>query len=241
MKHLVVSLHDFHPGSLDLIGRQVEELAAWGVGQTSILVVPHFHRERTTASDPASLAFLERCASGGHDLVLHGYYHQQAGHELATLFWSAFYTSGECEFVDLSEGEAKHRIEWGRRLWDERGWPLHGFIAPAWLMPEKHDHLLRRLGFLYTTRLRAFKVLPKALEVASQSLCYSTRSWWRRSASFQWNPVLFSRLRGKPLLRLSLHPRDLEYPELRMQIREIVEMALADGYQPITYAAYAQM
>jgi len=52
--------------------------------------------------------------------------------------------------------------------------------------------------------------------------------------------VLFARLRGKPLLRLSLHPHDLEYPDLRQQIREIVQMALADGYQPITYAAYAQ-
>jgi uncharacterized protein len=240
VKHLVVSLHDFHPGSRSLIEDQIRQLSGLGVGCFSILVVPHFHHGKPTAGDAASVDFLEERNAAGDDLVLHGYYHQQQGHDLKTLYWSTLYTSGECEFLDLGDGEASHRIEQGRKLWDERGWPLHGFIAPAWLMPEKQDHLLRRLGFLYTTRLKSFKVLPKSSVTDSQSLCYSTRAWWRRTGSYYWNPVLFARLRGKPLLRLSLHPRDLEYPDLRQQIREIVQMALADGYQPITYAAYAQ-
>jgi predicted deacetylase len=148
------------------------------------------------------------------------------------------YTAGEGEFYDLAYDEAARRLRLGREILS--GFDLQGFIAPAWLMPEKQDHLLRRLGFLDTTRLNSFKVLPKSSVTDSQSLCYSTRAWWRRTGSYYWNPVLFARLRGKPLLRLSLHPHDLEYPDLRQQIREIVQMALADGYQPITYAAYAQ-
>lgn len=241
MKHLVVSLHDFHPGSRVRIERQVRELRELGVPHTSILVVPQFHYGRATSADAASVAFLEERAAAGDDLVLHGYYHQQQGHDLTTLFWSTMYTAGECEFLDLSEGEAGHRIELGRKLWDDQGWPLHGFIAPAWLMPEKQDQMLRRLGFLYTTRLRSVKILPKGTVTETQSLCYSTRSYLRRAGSYYWNPILFGRLRGKSLIRLSLHPDDLEFPELRQQIREIVEMTLADGYQPITYAAYAQM
>lgn len=240
-KHLVVSLHDFHPGSMERIRRQVEVLTAAGVPHFSILVVPNYHHQGLTRNSPEAVAYLQERHQAGDDLVLHGNYHQRPGHEWRTFFWSRLYTAGECEFLDLSDGEAMHRIELGRKLWDEQGWPLHGFIAPAWLMPQRQNGLLRRMGFLYTTRLKTVDILPRQHVTESQSLCYSTRAEWRRMASHLWNPVLYNMVRQKPLVRLSLHPDDLEYPELRAQILELVEMALADGYRPVTYAAYAQM
>jgi predicted deacetylase len=241
VRHLVVSLHDFHPGSRERIERQVQLLAAAGVPNVSLLVVPQWHFGRPTAKDQASLEFLRARHAAGDDLVLHGYYHMRRGGGWNSLFWTRIYTNNECEFLDLSDGEAAHRIERGRQLWDEEGWPLHGFIAPAWLMPRSQNALLRRLGFLYTTRLREVEILPKHRVTVSQSLCYSTRAAWRRTCSHLWNPVLYRWLRENDLLRLSLHPDDLEFPELRRQILEIVEMALADGCRPITYAGYAQM
>lgn len=240
MKHLVVSLHDCHPGSRHQIEGQIEALEALGVSNFSILVVPQWHFGRATRHDAATLALLRRRLAAGDDLVLHGYYHLRRG-GWNDLFWTRIYTNNECEFLDLSEGEAGHRIEMGRRLWEDEGWPLHGFIAPGWLMPTAQNALLRRLGFLYTVRLRTFEFLPKPRVTESQSLCYSTRAGWRRTASHLWNPVLYRRLRGNNLLRLSLHPRDLEFADLRQQILELVQMALADGYRPVTYAAYAQM
>lgn len=240
MKYLVVSLHDCHPGSLRQIQEQIQTLEPLGVRHFSILVVPQWHFGKSTRSHHPTVEFLRQRLEQGDDLVLHGYYHlRPIGWN--NVFWTRLYTSHECEFLDLSEGEARHRIEMGRRLWDEQGWPLHGFIAPAWLMPLSQNALLRRLGFLYTVRLRRFDVLPRGRVTESQSLCYSTRSAWRRVASHLWNPILYQRLRGRDFLRLSLHPRDLEFPPLRQQITELVQMALADGYQPITYARYAQM
>lgn len=241
MKHLVVSLHDFHPGSRERIERQVEALKSAGVPRFSLLVVPQWHFGKPTRQDAASLAFLRERHRDGDDLVLHGYHHQRRGREWGSMFWTHLYTANECEFLDLSDGEAAHRIELGRKLWEDEGWPLHGFIAPAWLMPERQNALLKRLGFLYTTRLMHVDVLPTGRVTESQSLCYSTRAAWRRAVSHLWNPVLYRLLKGNELLRLSLHPDDMEHPELKQQILELVQMALADGYRPITYAAYAEM
>jgi hypothetical protein len=50
-----------------------------------------------------------------------------------------------------------------------------------------------------------------------------------------WNKNLFARLKETDLIRLSLHPRDLEFPLLRRQIDQIVRAALKRGFTPTTY------
>jgi len=40
------------------------------------------------------------------------------------------------------------------------------------------------------------------------------------------------------LIRLSLHPRDLEFPLLRRQIDQVVRAALKRGFAPTTYGDY---
>ena len=40
----------------------------------------------------------------------------------------------EGEFYALDHAEAKTRLAAGIELFRRRGWPLHGFVAPAWLM-----------------------------------------------------------------------------------------------------------
>ncbi len=241
MKSLIISLHDFHPGSRELIADQVSVLEKWGVGKCSILVIPHYHHGKRTRDDEQCIAYLGQRRLAGNDLVLHGYYHDRSGNKEGSYFLTRFYTANEAEFLDLSDGEMKHRIEMGRKLWEEQNWPLDGFIAPGWLMPKEQDKLLKHLGFKYTTRLGHFTQLQKGRERKSQSLCYSTRAAWRRGISSFWNPVLFRRLRRTETIRLSLHPNDFVWPQLRLQIEQMVEMALAEGFEPITYRDYAQM
>jgi uncharacterized protein len=241
MKSLIVSLHDFHPGSKDLIADQVKTLKEWGLEKNSILVIPHYHHGQQTCHDAQSVAYLQQRYQAGDDLVLHGYYHDRSGHQEGSYFLTKLYTANEAEFLDLSDGEMAHRIKLGRRLWDEQGWKLHGFIAPGWLMPVAQDRLLRELDFDYTTRLSTFTQLQKKRQSKTQSLCYSTRAAWRRSLSSFWNPALFWSLRRTDTVRLSLHPNDFSWPSLKLQIQEIVEMALAEGFEPITYRDYAKM
>jgi predicted deacetylase len=242
MKHLIVSLHDYHPGTQPAVREQVETLAAWGVRNFSILAVPHFHHGKSLRDNAATRAYLGERQAAGDDLVIHGYYHDLAGQGGGSWFWTKLYTAGEAEFHDLSDGEARHRLTRALAIWEENGWRADGFIAPAWLMPEEQDVILKRMNFTYTTRLKYFQNLRTLRVTPTQSLCYSTRAAWRRAASLRWNRWLFARLlKKKNVIRLSLHPNDLRFEPLRLQIRGIVETALANGYEPITYAAYARL
>jgi uncharacterized protein len=241
MKSLIVSIHDFHPGSREKIAAQIELLQQWGVTRCSILVIPQYHHGRRTCDDEKSIRYLDAQHAAGSELVLHGHYHDRKGNEGGSYFWTKLYTANEAEFLDLSDGELRHRIELGKKLWEDRQWHLSGFVAPGWLMPASQDKILKKLGFDYTTRLREFHQLSKGWKKKSQSLCYSTRAAWRRDLSCFWNPALFRQLRGQDTVRLSLHPEDFQWEQTRLQIQEIVEMALAEGFQPITYREYAQM
>jgi predicted deacetylase len=242
-KSLIVSLHDAHPGSHAAIAEQVAFLAAYGITRSSILVVPEFHHRGSLLQDKAFCETVSGWQAGGHEIVLHGYFHDRQDsppENLSTLFWTRLYTNREAEFLDLSRETARLRLARGRALFESLGWRATGFVAPAWLMADGLTNLLAEMGFAYTTRVG--EIIPLLLGLnqvkSSQSLCYSTRAGWRRFASGVWNKYLYGRLRETDLVRLSLHPRDLEFPLMRRQIDQILRASLKRGFQPTTYRDY---
>jgi len=242
-KSLIVSLHDAHPGSHAQIAEQVAFLAGYGITRCSILVVPEFHHRGSVLQDKDFCATVSGWQAQGHELVLHGYFHdrqESPPEKLSTVFWTRLYTNREAEFLDLPLATARLRLERGRALFESQGWRTSGFVAPAWLMAEGLPNLLAEMGFTYTTRLgEIIPFLPGENRLkASTSLCYSTRAGWRRVASGIWNKHLYGRLRETDLIRLSLHPRDLEFPLMRRQIDQIVRASLKRGFQPTTYGDY---
>ena len=240
-KSLIVSLHDAHPGSHRQIAAQVEFLAGYDIACSSILVVPEFHHQGAITVGSPLADDLSRWRDAGHELVLHGYFHdrrESPRENLATLFWTRLYTNREAEFLDLPAAEARARLDRGRQFFEAMGWQTRGFVAPAWLMAEDLPGLLKEMGFVYTTRLREIVRLQEGNSEASQSLCYSTRAFWRPLASCAWNKQLFGRLRETSLVRLSLHPRDLEFPLIRRQVDQVLRASLKRGFQPTTYGEH---
>ncbi|HEX5176990.1 MAG TPA: hypothetical protein VFV83_08175, partial [Chthoniobacteraceae bacterium] len=63
--------------------------------------------------------------------------------------------------------------------------------------------------------------------IDAQSLVWSVRSAWRRRTSFGWNALLDWWLAPNPLLRISLHPVDVQHPVIWRQIRAVVSRALS--------------
>jgi predicted deacetylase len=242
-KSLIVSLHDAHPGSHAAVAEQIAFLAQYGIDRSSILVVPEFHHRGSMLQDKSFCDAVTAWQGRGNEIVLHGYFHdrrESPPEKFSTVFWTRLYTNREAEFLDLPTATARLRLERGRSLFASQGWRTAGFIAPAWLMAPGLTSLLAELGFAYTTRLREVIPLLPGINrpVASQSLCYSTRASWRRLASGIWNKYLYGRLRDTNLIRLSLHPCDLEFPLMRRQIDQILRASLKRGFQPTTYGDY---
>jgi predicted deacetylase len=87
---------------------------------------------------------------------------------------------------------------------------------------------LRWIDVSYTCTLRRVTLIPERRHITSQSLVYSTDSAWRRRASIGWNTALAATLRRNPLLRLELHPRDVEHDAIRRSWQGLLEKHLAD-------------
>ncbi len=243
---LVVSLHDVSPRTREVFSAMLGELAAWGVGRTSLLVIPDHHHRGHILADAGFCRWLEALAAQGHELVVHGYYHQREsrpGETWRERLTTRVYTAGEGEFYDLAKDEAAARLARAQEDFRQIDAPAPtGFIAPAWLLADAASEAVREAGFRYTTYLTGVHDYATGEGrgfIASQSLVYSPRNAWRRACSLAWNANLAWRLRREPLLRLGLHPPDYEHAALWRQIRRIVQRVI-NTREPMTYAQYLQ-
>jgi hypothetical protein len=238
MKTLIVSLHDAHPQSRSYIEEQIKCLNDWGVNNTSILVVPEFHHEKSISDDVGFVSWITGRQFSGDDIVLHGYYHDRVGLPDDSYFWTKIYSNNEAEFYNLSMKQAQERWQRGMNLWHRYSWKPNGFIAPGWLMEDLHDSQLKSLGFKYTVRLKSIHALQTGELTQTQSLCFSTRAPWRVATSLMWNRYLHKKLLDLPVARLSLHPQDFLFPSVKGLVECLVKGFLDKGYVSKTYAQY---
>ncbi len=239
---LVLSIHDVSPLTHAATVRILERFAALGAGPCSLLVVPDHHRRGHFLDDPAFCAWLRERAEAGDEPVIHGYFHRRARkpRESVRVRWiTRCYTAEEGEFFDMAGADALRVVSQARDEFRKLGLDPAGFIAPAWLLSEGAEAALRKLGFDYTTRLGGVTDFVQGRAFASQSLVWSVRSFWRRGMSRVWNASLFRRLRAAPLLRIGIHPVDLEHRALWRQIETLIQRALADR-TPLTYQQWIE-
>ena len=207
-----------------------------GDAPLTLLAVPRYHGSEAT---PDLEAWLGDRVRRGDELALHGLTHldESEARGLVDRLRRSHYTRGEGEFWALSEAEALQRIDTGRAWFARNGWPLAGFVAPAWLLGDEAWKAVAARPFEYTATLRQLVHLPGRTEVTSQSVVYSTSSGWRRASSRVWNALVAGVESRNPVLRIELHPRDADFTAVRRSWQRILERALRDR-QPRTVAAF---
>lgn len=212
---VTVVLHDVTPASwpayLDFIGA----VDAMGGVPLTLLVVPDFHRQFHLDRFPDFRNAIEQRIARQDETVLHGYYHHDdrpQSHNPVDWFMRRIYTQ-EGEFYRLDEMHARQRLEQGLELFGRYHWPVAGFVAPAWLMSTGTQAALRGFPLRYTSDLKGLIRLPDWRRLDSPTLVWSSRSAWRRQVSHRWNRWLLTQSASSPLVRLGLHPVDMQHKE----------------------------
>ncbi len=183
---LIVSIHDVSPLTRVTVEEMLADLAAIGIGRTSLLVIPDHHHRAMIGEDPAFCAWLREVAGQGHEIVLHGYYHKRPkkkAPDYCKILSRSSIRREKASFSTSPRPKPEVRLEKAREEFSAAGLRPTGFIAPAWLLSADAEEAVRKAGFTYTTRLQNFKDLRTGREDASQSLVWSVRSGWRRAVS----------------------------------------------------------
>ncbi len=223
---LIVSIHDVAPSNRATVERIISEVSRKGARVCSLLVVPDYHHEGLFAQDRQFVSWLRDSEADGHEIVIHGYFHERSASARETL-WdklvTGLYTRHEGEFYDLDYGESFHRITKARDQFREAGLTPRGFVAPAWLLTREAERAARDADLEYTTRLRTVRDLRTGQNFAARSVVYSVENGWRRAVSLAWNGALLQLMKTRPLLRVSIHPPDFVYPRIRGQILDSLD------------------
>ena len=226
-RHVCVVLHDVADATRAACLRTMRAVADVAPVPLTLLAVPCYHGD--AASDGLA-AWLTQRSVAGDEIALHGLTHRddRPTRGVVDTLRRRHYTRSEGEFWSLDAAEATRRIDEGVAWFRANGWPLHGFVAPAWLVGDGAWTALAAQRFEWTATLRELVQLPGREATKSQSVVYSTSSGWRRRMSLAWNAGVALAERRNPVLRIELHPRDADFTGVRRSWQRILERALRD-------------
>ncbi len=237
-RKLVVSFHDLHPGSRAVCAGFIERLRELGVPRVSLLVVPRWHGGPPLTQDAEFVAWLRELAAAGHDICLHGFFHQAEqvrGGPIQQLI-GRHYTQSEGEFFQIDSATARDRLQRGLAiLANEARLPIVGFTPPAWLISDEGRAALIEAGLHYTTTFSQVELLQRGAVLKAPTLVYSCRSAWRRVVSRAWLRFWERVNREAPLLRIAAHPGDFVHAHVEKSLYAHVQRAMSNGREAVTY------
>jgi uncharacterized protein len=237
IRPLCVSIHDVAPYTWDACRRLIHGVREVADIPLTLLVVPNYHRQGELP--PAE--YIDQLSSyidAGYELALHGYTHlDEEPIGLLSKFQRTILTRREGEFSALSQNQAALHLQLGQDWFKRRGWPVAGFVAPAWLMGRGAWGALNQFSFTYTTTMHYFYILPSRISLWSPALLFSSQGEGLYQASIVRNKTLQRLLMKRPLIRLSLHPPDAR-PHVMREWQYLLH-DLLENRTPMTKAQFA--
>ncbi len=239
MSRLLVSIHDVTPRHGERLRRIADLLARHGLrGRYSVLVVPNYWHEWPLADHPAFVAWLRDRIDEGVEPILHGYYHRdETEHRRG---WDRLrgrhLTAGEGEFLGLGYEAARARLAAGRHLLEDLlGASVTGFVAPAWLYGQPTRDALRDLAFAHAEdHWNVWSPSTGRRLASGPVVSYASRDRVRVAGSLIWSRASGPLLRPLPVLRLAIHPNDLDVPALERELERRLA-ALVRAREAIVY------
>jgi predicted deacetylase len=242
---VLLSLHDVAPP----FARQLHELwslcLSHGV-RPALLVVPNWHGAHPLERDRRFVDWLFARVDQGARVFLHGERHDEVERMRgATDALRAFgRTAREGEFLSLDYAAARASMERGREVLMRCGLSPIGFVPPAWLARTATREAARDLGFAFAEDDRRIYLLREGVALRSPAVRWSARSIWRARLSSVVADARWQLQRDHPVLRIALHPTDMDDPEVRRSVERTLArwlregvMSAGDGYAGLVAAS----
>ncbi len=243
MKKLLFSIHDVTPRHFERLERIDQILQASGIGAAyAMLVVPDFWKDWPLDADSRFGDWLRKKANSGVEMLLHGYYHldDTPPQGMGAKFKAAYMTKNEGEFLSLDRNAARDRLIRGRDMLERLlGRTVDGFVAPAWLYSEATKDVLAELGFLTAEdHMRVWSPATRRQLAFSPVVSYASRSPARVASSLLWSRIATTALAPFDVVRLALHPHDLDVSSLESEFERVLHRWLKER-QPVQYRELA--
>lgn len=244
-----VSIHDVAEPSWEACQQLMRCIPQLADLPLTWLLVPDWHgRSEATASE--SRRFIDGVSAlqaKGHELCLHGYSHldspslgANAGAGLLAWWQRRMMTRGEGEFAALDERSASQRLHRGRAWLTSHGWSTRCFVPPAWLINRSSIGAVREAGFDYLGLYRGWVRLADGKKIPAPTITYSTRHPWGDALWRRLQDLIAGHQHHSPVLRLALHPADLQRPENLEHARRLIAHCLRLRKACTEYQAYLQ-
>lgn len=237
---LLVAIHDVSPAHDQAVQRIWYHCTSLGL-QPALLVVPNWHGEWPIQDYRVFLDWLRDCQADGSgaEIFLHGERHDEhssAARGLGAELRAFGRTDNEAEFLTLRYDAARQRIERGLRCLHGCGLSPVGFVAPAWLAHLECNAALSDCDVAISETADAVTLHRRGTRLASPVFRWSTRAPWRASASdlvARAGTIVHA---NHWLVRIALHPGDVEHAATWNSVRSTLERWL-DVRRPWRYAA----
>jgi len=232
-RKLLVTVHDVSPRHFNRLQEIHEFLDTLGIGHRyGMLVVPDFWAEWSLVTAPVFVGWLRSRQTAGVEMILHGYFHRDDRRHAGAMarLRARTMTAGEGEFLGLDYGTAYARIESGRAMLEEvLGTSIAGFVAPAWLYNEATKRALAEQSFLFAEdHWSVWSPLHGGRTVCrSPVVSYSARTRGKTLSSWAWSRLSTVALARSPVVRLAIHPRDLDSPFIVKEIQRALRAHLS--------------
>lgn len=215
---LLVSIHDVAPPNLAAV-RRLWQLCRDAAVVPALLVVPDWHGAAPIERDAGFLAWLRGAVTEGAEVLLHGERHDEEGRPraLGDALRAAGKTAREGECLTLDAPELEALVARGMSRLRALGFAPRGFVPPAWLMRADARAGIYAAGMAFTEDDGAI-YLASGRRIPSPALRWSTRTGFRARASVVVAEWRWRSQRRAPVMRLALHPADLDDPAVARSV-----------------------
>jgi uncharacterized protein len=225
-RRYVVEVHDVSATDPSMAQRLLDCVPADAAQRAALLIVPNWGGHAPFEATDGVSSSLGRV---GATRVLHGCTHS-LGRSLMNAIW--YGTDDEGEFARLDAREATRRLTTGIELFSRAfGAAPEWFCAPRWQASAASRQALERarLGLLDRDEI----VTRDGRRIASPVVWFDdgVRLAARVVGGLQRRYRVRRALRGRAMVRIALHPRDLS-PSTRAEVSALFDRLQRDGWEP---------